>query len=113
MFQLASPEGVCTKEHLLTRSEARDGAHLRAGRQQRTALSTEQDTYSHYEIRTSWSVLALPGAHPALQRAAGPGTKNDLAPSSERVGRAIDTYFRSRIIIHHRTIDSGGPSGDP
>ena len=53
------------------------------------------------------------GGHPTFDGAAGLCSKNDLAPSSDRVERAIDTCFHPRMIIFHHTIDSGGPSGDP
>ena len=39
-------------------------------------------------------------------------TKNNLAPSSDRVERAIDTCFPFRIIQHHHTIDSRRPGAD-
>ena len=39
-------------------------------------------------------------------------TKNDLAPSSDRVVRAIDTWYHRGMIIFHRGIDSGKPRGD-
>ena len=48
-----------------------------------------------------------------FDHAAGRRTKNDPAPSSDRLGRAIDTCFRFRTIILHHTIDSGGSGGDP
>ena len=59
------------------------------------------------------SILAPPGCHPAFERAVSCYTKNELAPSSGRLERAVDTCFHRGMIVFHRTIDSGDPGDDP
>ena len=53
------------------------------------------------------------GGHSAFYRAVSSCSKNDLAPSSGRVERAVDTCFHRGMTIIHHNIDSGGPDGDP
>ena len=43
----------------------------------------------------------------------GTGTKNALAPSSERPERRVDTWYYRDMYIFHHTIDSRGSGGDP
>ena len=54
-----------------------------------------------------------PGGHPTFERAVSSYTKNDLAPSSDRPERAVDTWYHRGMAIIHHIIDSGGPGGDP
>ena len=57
-----------------------------------------------------WSA---PTRKPTFERAVSSYTKNDLAPSSDRPERAVDTWYHRGMDIFHHTIVSGGPRGDP
>ena len=59
------------------------------------------------------SILVPPGGHPAFERGVSCYTKNELAPSSDRLERAADTCFNRGMTVFHHTIDSGRPGGDP
>ena len=63
--------------------------------------------------RAIFATLALPGSDPTFDCTSGPGTKNALAPSSDRPERRVDTWYHRGMSIFHHTIDSRGPGGDP
>ena len=58
-------------------------------------------------------IIILTRVPEAGPRAVNCCTKNELAPSSGRLGRAVDTCFHRGMTVFHHTIDSGGPGGDP
>ena len=64
-------------------------------------------------LRRAIFATATTGADPIFDCAAGPGTRNGLAPSSDRPERRVDPWYHRGMSIFHHTIDSRGPGGDP
>ena len=84
-----------------------------ASRPQKISSKPSNDTQKGAKITPKCQHFAPPGGHPAFDRTAGRWTKNDLAPSSDRPERAVDTWYHRGMDIFHHGIDSRGPGGDP